>query len=195
MRKLSQKRLLKKIVKHLSAIKDLRAIILYGSFAREDYGPKSDIDLLILTTNPDTNLEIQDKIINLELKKSIQPTIRTLKELKQTDTGLLQNIFLEGKIIYLKEPLDINTRLLLQQRPYVIYTFNLSELDQKTKAKLNRELYQRKSKDYTYKGALQKIGGKKLSSGSIMVAYENKKVIDKIFQKYRVNFETIKVWK
>lgn len=79
------KRILKRIVNELSVISDIKLIILYGSFARGDYGPKSDIDLLIITTKPKSLNEIQNKIIGIEEKigKSIQPIIRTEKELKK----------------------------------------------------------------------------------------------------------------
>ncbi len=195
MRKLSQKRLQKRIVKELSKIDDLKAIILYGSMARGDYTAKSDIDLLILTTKSETSFEIQDRVISLELEKNIQPTIRTLNELKQTDSGLVQNILLEGKILYLEEPIDIDARLLLELNPNIISSFNLSHLDQKTKAKFNRELYQRKSKKYDYEGILRKIGGRKISSGCILFANDKKKTIDKFFKKYKIDAEMIKVWK
>lgn len=194
MRKLSQKPALKKIVKELSEINDVKAIILYGSFARGDDNPMSDIDLLILTTKQGTSLQVQDKIIGLDIKRNIQPTIRTLKELKDTDSGLLQNIFREGRIIYLKGPLDIEVRLLLKQRPYLLYTFNLNRLAQTTKAKFNRELYERKPKKYSYPGLLQKIGGRKISKGCVLVAYEKRNPIDKLFQRYKIEAETIKVW-
>ncbi|MDY6863668.1 MAG: nucleotidyltransferase domain-containing protein [Thermodesulfobacteriota bacterium] len=195
MKKLSQKLILKKIVKRLSLVNDVKAVILYGSFARGDFGPKSDIDILILTTKPETHTEIQDKIIGLDVKRNIRPTIRTLSELKQTDNGLLQNIFQDGKIIYLKEPMDIKASLLLNQKPYAIYTFDLTGLEQKTKAKFNRELYQRKPKGYSYDGILQEIGGRKLSKGCILVAYEKKGIIDKFFRKYKLDPYVIKVWK
>ena len=88
------KRLLKKITRELSKIDDLRAIIIYGSFARGDDTSRSDIDLFILTTDKKTQKKIQDKVIELESEtgRSIQPTVRTITELQITDTGLLQNI-------------------------------------------------------------------------------------------------------
>ena len=46
--------------------KSLRKIILYGSYARGDYTENSDIDLMILTTLTDTEIEcIEEKIYNL----------------------------------------------------------------------------------------------------------------------------------
>jgi predicted nucleotidyltransferase len=134
--RLKNKSLFKKIVKAFSAVGDLKAIILYGSFARGDYGPRSDIDLMFITKKKRTVEEIQDIIISLELGRSIQPIIRTEKELTETDSGLLQNLFLEGNILFLREPLDLDVSMLLHLRPFLLYTFDLGKLDQKKKAPL-----------------------------------------------------------
>lgn len=191
------KRLLKKITRELSKIDDLRAIIIYGSFARGEDTSRSDIDLFILTTIKRTQKEIQDRVIELEseIGRSIQPTIRTIVELQITDTGLLQNIFQEGKILYLKEPAEIPSALLLKQEPYLIYTFQISSLSQKEKVKFNRQLYEQKRKGYEYKGLLNETGGKKLSSGCIIVPYLQKENIEKFFKKFNVRFKQLKVWK
>ncbi len=76
-------RMFRKIVKTLSEIDDVRAIILYGSFARNEGTSRSDIDLLILTSEKKTFKEVQDSVISIETEiwRNIQPTIRTLKEL------------------------------------------------------------------------------------------------------------------
>lgn len=191
------KRIFKRIVKELSVISEIRLIILYGSFARGDYGPKSDIDLLILTTKPKTLNEIQNKIIGIEEKigKSIQPTIRTEKELKKTDTGLLQNLLQEGKLLYLKEPFEISASEIIKQKPYVIYTFELNSLNQKTKAKFNRELYTRTKEKHVYQGLLQKIGGQKLSPGCIVIPFDKKNILERLFRRYKIKYEAKNIWK
>jgi predicted nucleotidyltransferase len=191
------KRVLREIAKELSKMESIRAVILYGSFARGEYTPRSDIDLLILTTDKKTQKEIQDRIIVLESKtnRSIQPTIRTINQLKKTDTGLLQNIFQEGKILYIKEPEDIPSAALLQQKPYLIYVFRMSGLGQKDKAKFNKCLYGQKVRRYDYQGVLKQIGGKKLSAGCVIVPYIRKGEIEKLFRKFKVEFEPFKVWK
>jgi len=191
------KRMLKKIAKELSKIDDVKAIILYGSLARGEFTSRSDVDLFILTTDYNTQKEIHDKVIELEseIGRNIQPTIRTLAELQKTDTGLLQNIFQEGKILYLREPSDIPSAILLQQKPYLIYSFQISSLLQKEKARFNRQLYEQTRKEYNYKGLLQEIGGQKLSAGCVMMPYEQKDKIEKFFKKFKVKFEQLKVWK
>ena len=153
--------------------------------------------MFILTTEDKTQKEIHDKVIELEseIGRNIQPTIRTIAELQKTDTGLLQNIFQEGKILYLREPSDIPSAILLQQKPYLIYSFQISSLPQKDKARFNRQLYEQTRKGYKYKGLLQEIGGQKLSAGCVMIPYEQKKKIEKFFKKFKVKFEQLKVWK
>ena len=191
------KRILKKIAKEISKIEDVKAVILYGSLAREEFTSRSDVDLFILTTEDKTQKEIHDKVIELEseIGRNIQPTIRTIVELQKTDTGLLQNIFQEGKILYLREPSDIPSAILLQQKPYLIYSFQISSLLQKEKARFNRQLYEQTRKEYKYKGLLQEIGGQKLSAGCVMIPYEQKEKIEKFFKKFKVKFEELKVWK
>jgi len=191
------KRILKKIAKELSKIEDVKAIILYGSLAREEFTSRSDVDLFILTTEDKTQKEIHDKVIELEseIGRNIQPTIRTIVELQKTDTGLLQNIFQEGKILYLREPSDIPSAILLQQKPYLIYSFQISSLLQKEKVRFNRQLYEQTREGYKYKGFLQEIGGQKLSAGCVMIPYEQKEKIEEFFKKFKVKFEQLKVWK
>ena len=191
------KRMLKKIAKELSKIEDVKAVILYGSLARGEFTSRSDVDLFILTTEYKTQKEIHDKVIELEseIDRNIQPTIRTIVELQKTDTGLLQNIFQEGKILYLREPSDIPSAILLQQKPYLIYSFQINSLLQKEKARFNRQLYEQTKKEYKYKGLLQEIGGQKLSAGCVMIPYEQKEKIEKFFKKFKVKFEQLKVWK
>lgn len=190
-------RMLKKIVKELLPIEDIRAVILYGSFARKEATSRSDIDLFILTTEKRTEKEIEDKIIGIETEigRNIQPTIRTLKELEKTDTGLLQNIFQEGKMLYLKEPTDIPSSMLLEQKPQLIYSFQISNLDQNEKAKFNNEFYGRKKGKYSYKGLLREVGGQKLSAGCVLVPHTEKQKVEKIFKNFKVNFNQFKVWK
>jgi len=191
------KRVFKKIVRELSAISEIRLIILYGSFARGDYGPKSDIDLFILTTKPRTLDEIQNKIISIEenIGKSIQPTIRTEKELERTDTGLLQNLLQEGKLLYLKEPFEISASEITKQKPYVIYTFELNSLGQKTKVKFNRELYTRIKEKHVYQGLLQKIGGQKLSPGCVIIPFGKRAILERLFRRYKIKYGGKNIWK
>jgi predicted nucleotidyltransferase len=193
--KLKNKSLFRKIVTAFSGVEDLKGIILYGSFAREDYGPRSDIDLMFITKKKETTEEIQDIIISLELGRSIQPVIRTEKELSETDSGLLQNLFLEGKILFLREPFDFDVSLLLHLKPYLVYTFDLGNLNQNTKAKFNRAFYPRRTANYNYPGVLTELKGEKFASGCVMVPYSERRAIEKFLASFKVKFSAVRVWK
>lgn len=195
MSKLKNRSLFRKIVTAFSGVEDLKAIILYGSFAREDYGPRSDIDMMFITKKKETTEEIQDIIISLELGRSIQPVIRTEKELSETDSGLLQNLFLEGKILFLREPFDFDVSLLLHLKPYLVYTFDLGNLNQNTKAKFNRGFYPRRTANYNYPGLLTELKGEKFASGCVLVPFSEKRAIEKFLTSYKVKFSAVRVWK
>lgn len=190
-------RMLKLIIKELLQIDDIRAIILYGSFARKEVTSRSDIDLFIITNGKNTTYEIEEKIISLELKigRNIQPTIRTLKELGKTDSGLLQNVFQEGKVLYLKEPTELSSSILMEQKPQLIYSFQIKNLSQNRKAVFNNGFYGRVKGKYNYKGLIEEIGGQRLSAGSVLIPYSGKQKIEKFFKKFKIQFNQLKVWK
>jgi len=190
-------RIFKKITNELAAIEDVKAIVLYGSLARKEGTSRSDIDLFVLTTDKSTMKEVQEKIIELETDtgKTIQPTVRTIKELQKTDTGLLQNIFQEGKVLYLKEAPELPSAILLEQKPHLVYSFQLSNLDQNEKAQFNSNFYGRVKNKYQYSGSLKKIGGQKLSPGCVIIPHTQKAKIEKLFRKFKIKFKQVKVWK
>jgi predicted nucleotidyltransferase len=188
--------ILKKISGVLSKIEEVKVIILYGSLARGEFTSRSDIDLFIIVSKDEKD-KIEERIIELEnqLKRSIQPTIRTEEQIRTTDSGLLQNIFQEGKILFLREYFDFPVSFLLEQRPFVIYRFDISNLKQNRKAQFNRELYGYRDKKYKYEGLIHKVEGSKLSSGCIIVPFDGKKIMEGVFKKHKITFEEVKVWK
>jgi predicted nucleotidyltransferase len=135
------RRIFKQISRELSLIRDIKFVILYGSYARGDFGAKSDLDLFIMTSKLDTIEDVHNAIIKIEEKigKSIQPTVRTEEEFRKTDSGLLQNLLREGKILFLRDFYEISAVTLLKQRPYIIYSFKINSLSQKNKGSFIRE--------------------------------------------------------
>lgn len=190
-------KILKRIVKGLSKIDDILGIILYGSLARGEATSRSDIDLLVLITEKKVTIKVEEEVIRLEkeIGRTIQPTIRVLKQLEKTDSGLIQNIFQEGKILYLREPVGISSSLLLEKKPYSIYTFKIGNLSQNKKAKFNNDLYRRTKGKYNYEGLLKQAGGEKLSSGCILVPYAKTQRIEKFFRKFKIKFTSFKILK
>jgi predicted nucleotidyltransferase len=189
-------KIFKEISSELSLISEVKIVVLYGSYARGDFGPKSDVDLFILISKSDAVEKIHNAIIKIEEKigKNIQPTIRTVEEFRKTDSGLLQNLLQEGKILFLRGFYEISAVTLLKQKPFIIFSFRINSLSQKSKAKFNREFYSRTKNKYEYKGLLQKLGGEKLASGCIMIPFKAKNGMEKFFNKYKIRYEKKNIW-
>jgi predicted nucleotidyltransferase len=189
-------KIFKEISSELSLVSEVKIVVLYGSYARGDFGPKSDVDLFILISKSDAVEKIHNAIIKIEEKigKNIQPTIRTGEEFRKTDSGLLQNLLQEGKILFLRNFYEISAVTLLKQKPFIIFSFRINSLSQKSKAKFNREFYSRTKNKYKYRGLLQKLGGEKLASGCIMIPFREKNRIEKFFKKNKIEYEAKNIW-
>lgn len=153
--------------------------------------------MLVITDKENARKEIEEVIIELEseIKKSIQPTIRSKSELLKTDSGLLKNIFSEGQILFSREPLELPASALLNKKPFRIYIFSLAGLKQKEKSQFNRRIYGQKKAGYKYKGFLEELGGEKLSRGCFIIPFNQIKAMEKFFEKYCVSYHKIDVWK
>jgi len=191
---MEQHRLMSRIVKAVGLLPGVAAIVLYGSFARGDHGPKSDVDLLILVRRPGQAGVVNERLAEQEFGRQIQPTIRSLQQLRKTDTGLLRNVFREGKILFLKEPLDLPAARLLDLKPFALYTFGLKGLPQPQKARFNRLLYPHKTAGYRYRGLLADLGGIRLSSGCFLLPQDGCRRIERVLKRHRVNFQSRQVW-
>jgi len=189
-------KIFKEISSELSLVSEVKIVVLYGSYARGDFGPKSDVDLFILISKSDAVEKIHNAIIKIEEKigKNIQPTIRTGEEFRKTDSGLLQNLLQEGKVLFLRSFYEISAVTLLKQKPFIIFSFRINSLSQKSKAKFNREFYSRTKNKYKYRGLLQKLGGEKLASGCIMIPFREKNRIEKFFKKNKIEYEAKNIW-
>lgn len=190
--KSEQLRILKRLSKGIAEIEGIAAAIVFGSFARGDYGPKSDIDLLLIIKSEHKKDYVKEELIRRteELERGIQPIIRTVKELKKTDTGLLKKAFREGKIILLRHFIKFNAFKLLNLKPFRIYSFDISKLKRSKKVKFSQALYGQKVGKYSYKGTVDKAGGIKLGSGCILVPEEKTKEMDTFFRSYKTKPET-----
>jgi len=191
---MEQHRILNRIVKATRPLPGVLAVVLYGSFARGDYGPKSDVDLLILVNEPDQVHPVEERLAEQEFGRQIQPMVRTLGDLAQTDTGLLRNVFREGRLLFLNGPLDLPAFFLLDLKPFALYTFTLKGLAQPDKARFNRILYPHRTRGYPYRGLLAELGGTRVTSGCFLLPQGSRHRVERAFRKHRVDFQSRQVW-
>ncbi|MCD6591195.1 MAG: nucleotidyltransferase domain-containing protein [Candidatus Aenigmarchaeota archaeon] len=185
--------------------KSVRRIILFGSVARGDFDRKSDVDIFVDV--PETSRGKIEKLVRKAEKRfysissrkwelmgvefPISSIIGDLnaprwKELK--NDIIASGITLYGKYEELPKGLE----------HYVLFNYSLSPLTQNRKMKLLRRLFGyaiRKGKTvYRQMGVLEKIGGKKLSSNTILIPAEKAREIQKFFTSFGVTPEMKEVW-
>jgi len=191
---MEQRRLLNRIARAIGAVPGVLAVVLYGSFARGDYGPKSDVDLLILVRSSAQARQVTEQLAEQEFVRQLQPAVRTASQLKKTDPGLLGNVFRDGKVLLLKEPLGLPAASLLNLKPFALFSFSMKGLTQPQKARFNRLLYPHRTGSHSYPGLLADLGGFRVSSGCFLLPQRSCRKMEGILDRHRVSFESRPVW-
>lgn len=191
--------LLKEAVKKISEIDKVEAIILFGSHAREKSTSRSDIDLFVVVDSrkPKNFLKpIIEKISRIDLKGRISPRVSNLKDI---DEEFLETVLREGKLLYGKL-LIAEKRLLL--KPYILLTYDLSNLTQSQKTQITRIVYgykstkktKNKTYEYRYKGLKDDDKVELLSEKTILLP-ENQRGFLEFLERQKIKHKTIKIWK
>lgn len=177
---------LTKLSAELAKIEAVDAIILYGSFARGDYGAKSDVDLLIVAGKTIDRKRLMGiaKIHERKIGRKITLDVITSDEFAGA-SQLVYNVLAEGKILYKnpKKDFTIPASLLEIWKPMACYSLS------HTSAKLSRVLRGYKSKkgkyNYKYKGMVETHGGKILAKGVFLVPSTEEKLFDDLLERYK----------
>jgi len=173
------------VFKELAEMKSLQAVILYGSFARGDVSPKSDIDLLLVFDTREEARKQEARAVEIltraRVKRIIIPTCVGIEEF-HANPDLTFNILRDGKVLYKRIGVEMwPPAKVLGGRPMITYEFDLAGLSHQKKVKLNRVLYGTQVGKYAYKGLVEQRGGYKLGKGVIMVPADAEAEFDGIF--------------
>ena len=118
--------LINKAVYILKEIKEVEAVILYGSYAKGAETKSSDIDLLIVVDaeKPQELLPLViDKISKIDKEGKISPRLTNLHDY---DEDFILNVFRHGKILYGKAILNSDNMML---KPYRLVYYIISNLE------------------------------------------------------------------
>ncbi len=110
-------------VDRIRARPDLQAVVLFGSFAREDADRRSDIDLLLVLDRKDlapVRSDVARILSELRPHREISPTLTNLGDV---DATFLRNVFREGRVLFGKLLL---TPEHLALRPRVLIAYDLT---------------------------------------------------------------------
>jgi predicted nucleotidyltransferase len=181
------------LVKRLAKIPSLRAVILFGSWARGEADRKSDMDLLLVFDRREDITKNNQTLLRLLKRYKEFPlafTKRSVKDLTR-DPSFIYNVLREGYLLYKKPDTWLLPPEISSAKDVVIYTYNLRGLTHRQKLKFNSSIHTRSKGRYRYPGLVERVGGRKLGFGALVVPAHAEKELDEIFKSHRVKPEKI----
>lgn len=178
------------LTRELAGIDGVNAILLYGSFARGDYGAKSDVDLLVIAERKISREKLMKVIRTHERKlgRAVTLDVITPEEFSGAPQ-LIYNVLAEGRVLYKSPRVDLPmpAALLETWRPMVCYSLSHAS------AKLSRVLRGYESRKgkyrYMYKGAVETHGGKILARGVFLAPTTEEKFFDELLKAHGAKYK------
>ncbi|MEM1985328.1 MAG: nucleotidyltransferase domain-containing protein [Nitrososphaeria archaeon] len=185
---------LNNLVETISSIKEVLAIILFGSIARGDYDEYSDYDILVIFKDKESMWKNWDELFKRvgRLNLLVHCIPKSLEEFLKSEPTFLNEIFRNGKLLYIKYPFQAYMRP-LDLKPYKLITYNMSGLRQEDKMKFYYKLYGKNSSSNI--GLVKKVGGIKVSEGCLLIPENSFEIIKEILNKFNVKFNVIEIYK
>jgi predicted nucleotidyltransferase len=189
-------------VSRIKMLPGLEHVIVYGSVARGKYTDDSDIDVLVLFADKKSEKKNAPKVKNaaaeIKGKLPILPSIYSRKTLKKGDPDFFRGVFREGVIVFSSGMREIPIREALSAKPFCIFTYFVEHLDATGKSRLSHALLGRTTKAggkrYTYGGLLEKLGGRFLGRGAVIVEQPHAEELRDFFNEHGVKYEEYLVW-
>ena len=176
------------LVKRLARIRSLRAIVLFGSYARGEADRRSDIDLLLVfDSRADIERSREELLGVLKDHRELPLTLtrRSAEDLAR-DPSFTFNVLKEGYVLYKRPDVQLLPAAISSEKQMVVYNYNLSRLPHEQKLKFNSALFTRAKGKYRYPGLLERVGGRKLGYGAIMIPASTEREVDGLFDAYKI---------
>ncbi len=162
-------------------------VILYGSYARGDAGPKSDVDLLIVSEDPRI---CEEKTMRIGAEKGLsilQPVAISPDELTEPEKKKLYlNALLEGLLLYQSPASEPVKTAPPKYKPYLIIKYRAPP---EHRRKLTGTTVVQRGHKMRARGLIEKMGGIRLGPGVFMIEYTKWPPLELIMQKLRVEYK------
>lgn len=166
--------LIERFVERARTLPDLQAIVLFGSFAREDVDRRSDVDILLVVDRRDPGslrADVARLVSEMKPRRDINPILTNLSDL---EPSFLRTVFQEGRVLYGKVVLSPD-HLALQ--PRVLLAYDLSKTSPSVKVQVSRLVHGFTSvktvagirKTYRYPGLAEKFRGTAVSRSALLL--------------------------
>ena len=186
-------------VKQVSDLEEVVSITLFGSVAKGEATPMSDIDFLVIVPNIQIEKDI-NKIANEisnKYDKKFQVIIKT-KKLESLDSSMIEEISKDG-ILFYGLPIKIKQKD-LELEPYLLAIYSLADLPQNEKMKFKRAFFGSESvfkakKEYrtVQEGLLKMCNGSRLGRGAIIFPSKHKEIIKQL-EYFKVKFKVFTIY-
>jgi len=152
--------------------------VLFGSYARGEAGPGSDIDLLLVFEKRAEARRCEDVLWDLVAELGVwglSPLIRALDEIRAD--LLYRAVFSEGLVLYAKPPCTPLPAKSMGLIPAVLLWLEMPR-DRRARWRAEKTLYG----DSRRRGLLTKFGGEKLAPGLILVPYGSVTAVEEVLR-------------
>ena len=191
--------------KSASDFESVESVILFGSVAKGDADKRSDVDILVVFGTTKAKFRDEDKIFSMsqELGKKYDKAVQMVfanKNFDNLERNFIETVLKEGIILYGNvSPIKADK---LSLEPYLIFSFELNNLDKNGRNKLDRVLsgYESKKryKSKIYKssseGLIKGYGCKKLGPSSIIAPYNKADIFESLFKRFKIKYNKINIW-
>lgn len=195
------------LAQNLKNLKDIEAVILFGSAAKGEMHKKSDIDIFLMfnsANNPEMGKEgreAQRIAIKIENKYKLQNPFSFVffNRGESIDSDFLWEVVKDGITLYCKPELILGQKEFLKPAALISYTYG--KIPQKDKMFVKRQLYgykvktEHKGKKYISEreGIISKYG-KKLGRATFIIEAKKTDEILELFDEKGVKYNLTKIW-
>jgi len=189
-------------VRRIKSIPGIEHVIVYGGVARGKYTSGSDLDVLVLfgdrRAEEKHSPEVRVIAAKVKGKLPIIPSIYSSESLWEGDPDFFRGVFKDGVIVFSKSMREIPIKEALSAEPFVLFSYSVERLDAVGKSRFSHAMLGRVTKaagkEYRYGGLLERVKGKFLGKGAIIVRFPYGEEFREFFKKHGVSYEEYLVW-
>jgi len=181
------------IKERIAKVKNIGAVILFGSVVRGEASPKSDIDIMVVPLKQEKIKALKIQVMKLlkkiegeyKLKASFSLIIYTTNE----DPYFIWETISDGIVLYIKPEIVIQS--IQSAKPYALISYSYSGLENSYKKRVQRYIFESKN-------GLQIDRANKMeyiAPGVLLLPLEKSKSIIKFFDELHLKYSLIKVWR
>lgn len=187
------------LARRLRDIDDVVGVILFGSYARGEFGRKSDVDLLVLA-DPDDDATIKharDAIVRatieteaaFHLPMHLAPLIANVRQPGELGPELLHAIWSDGVVLFAEAP-ALATLQPEGLAPWTAVRFSTADLPRADAVRLSRRLHGRDGQP-----GLVHLPAVELARGALLLPARQAQVVRDALDEVGATYDAIPVWR